>query len=225
MIGRFAIIGDLHGRVDKLDLLLMEANVSDNRTLIFVGDYINRGPDSCAVLDRLIELSVMLGDRAIFLRGNHEQSLLNWLAGGLRDSFLRNGGLSTVRSYTDDRSEGVLNRFIRTFPDAHREFIDNTQLYYENDNILVSHAGFDPLNFDRRDAEAMVFGQRSTPLLAENATKLLPAGGIAVFGHYVQDDCRPLIEKPLYCIDTGCGTLPDGRLTALLLPEGRTLQF
>jgi serine/threonine protein phosphatase 1 len=80
---RVIAIGDIHGRRDLLDQLLANiaaqpANKDDNNALVFLGDYIDRGPDSKGVVDRLLTLD-MPGWDAIFLRGNHEQAILDFL--------------------------------------------------------------------------------------------------------------------------------------------------
>lgn len=221
-----AVIGDVHGRSDKLEKLL-GSSIVDGRRLIFVGDYINRGPDSRGVIERLISARGSEGNAEAFhfLRGNHEELLLAWLLEGRRDPFIRIGGLATVRSYSIDRSPGALDRFATDFPSSHLDFLRRTAIYYEESGFLVSHAGFDPTNPTVRDLPAMVFGKRSGVLTASSAMTAFSTGKLVIFGHYVQECNAPRVEHPLYCIDTGCGTLPDGMLTALLLPELRIVQF
>lgn len=221
----YMVIGDIHGQLANLDRLLHGRDFAE-RTAIFVGDYINRGSQSRAVVDRLIQVREDRRDDMWFLRGNHEALLLRWLNGGPRDSFVRIGGLSTVRSYTQDRTPGVLDRFIETFPNKHQEFLAATKLYFETEDMLVSHAGFDPAIPDARDEETMAFGRRSARLTAGAARVAFGNHRKSVlFGHYVQSANMPLMDHPLYCLDTGCGTLIDGRLTAVLMPEHTVLQY
>jgi len=222
---KYVVVGDIHGQRNKLEALLSDPQVV-GRKLIFVGDYIDRGPDSMAVIDRLIDMRSKYGENVVFLRGNHEELLLRWLDGSSRGTYLAAGGLSTVRSYTSDRSAGVLERFRRSFPADHRAFLESTNIYFEDSSMLVSHAGFDPASPEVRDMETMVFGRRAIALTSDNARAALGAGGkVALFGHYVQRSMEPRIDPPLYCLDTGCGTIESGRLTVMLMPERIAVQY
>src|SRR5688500_7791566 len=96
-------IGDIHGRRDLLDRAIAtidEAGGPARRIVIFLGDYIDRGPDSRGVIERLIRLRETSRDELVFLRGNHEQILLDVVDGddsGLR--WLEHGGRETMASY------------------------------------------------------------------------------------------------------------------------------
>jgi serine/threonine protein phosphatase 1 len=212
-----AAVGDIHGRVDKLRSAISWLRRS-NRHVVFLGDYINRGPDSFATLQLLIEFNQYCQNGVTFLRGNHEASLLRLLDGGDNSSFLRHGGLTTVRSYTQDRSVGVLKRFVGSFPQDHHNFLTETTLYYEDSDWLLSHAGFDPAHPERRDELTMVGGDRASTLFGMLDVRHVLHKQV-VFGHYVQMSGRPYVRGGINCIDTGCGTLPTGKLTVLLLPE------
>ena len=215
-----AIVGDIHGDVEKL-LLALDSIESSVRRTIFVGDYIDRGREARCVLEVLSALRAHHGDRHIFLRGNHDHALLQWLNGGNPDSFLRHGGLATIRSYFPRPPATVLQEFLCSFPSEHYDFLASTAPYFEEPGLLVSHAGYDPADPSRRDLDAMVLG-RDPRVLSEVAPK---PQELTVFGHFVHADGRPLHRDGLFCLDTGCGTLPGGLLTVLLLPERHFMQF
>src|SRR2546423_14418728 len=90
-----AVIGDIHGRLDRLNRLL--AQLPEDRTLVFLGDYIDRGPESRGVLQRLRRLARQR--ECVLLCGNHEDMMLDALAGaydGAGTDWLRNGGDGTL---------------------------------------------------------------------------------------------------------------------------------
>jgi serine/threonine protein phosphatase 1 len=215
-----AVVGDIHGDAEKLRpaLDLLE---SSGRLVIFVGDYINRGRETRRVLELLSVFRRRWPDRHVFLRGNHEQALLQWLAGGSPHAFIRHGGLTTISSYFPQPTVSVLQDFLDSFPVQHQEFLASTTPYFEAPGLLVSHAGYDPDDLQRRDFEVMVLG-RNSRLLTHPVPK---PQELTVFGHYVQNGGQPFDKDGLLCLDTGCGTLADGRLTILLLPERRFVQF
>ena len=130
-------IGDIHGFSGALETLLGMLNLNEDR-LVFLGDYIDRGPDSRGVLERLIALSQ--NPNHIFLRGNHDDWmlrartekdwLLSWLGAGV-------GGKETMRSYgAASFKQGML----ALVPDSHWEFLERTRLWFEDDFHIYVHA-------------------------------------------------------------------------------------
>ena len=127
---RIFVIGDIHGCLDKLELLWERIDPRPGLDqLIFLGDYIDRGDDSSGVLDYLLELKEIYVD-TVFLMGNHEKMFVDFLAGVDRALFIYNGGESTLKSYLvrmEDYWEGrqgvldeeALNQW---HPDSHRDF-------------------------------------------------------------------------------------------------------
>lgn len=96
-------IGDIHGRLDALEAMLRRLAPVPQDVLVFLGDYIDRGPDSAAVLNCLIELDRKRGERDIFLMGNHEEMLFRWAGiledDGYRDAWLAVGGDEVLRQW------------------------------------------------------------------------------------------------------------------------------
>lgn len=142
MLSKKYVIGDIHGCAKTLSGLLFDVcSIQPEDTLIFLGDLIDTGPDSKAVLD--IILSLENKDIQI-VRGNHEQMLLNSLNNSnIMQNWYRNGGKSTLDSF---------NVFHPGFiEDKYLDIIFNTKFYVETDEYVITHAGLnfasdDPLN-------------------------------------------------------------------------------
>jgi len=104
-------IGDIHGCAKSLDALLERLELSDDDHLLFVGDYIDRGPDSKGVIDRLLDLREEY--ECTFLRGNHESLMLGYLNAGAFNLWRVNGGIATLQSYMKNGQPDV------EIPEAH----------------------------------------------------------------------------------------------------------
>jgi len=156
--GRIIAIGDLHGYCEPLFRLFDEIVPSHNDLLVFIGDYVDRGPDSREVVQALIDISkAHPGCR--FLKGNHEDMMLGALGFDAcvsdTNTWLYNGGGTTIRSY-GIRIEDLLTRSgipaagdLRTalrdaLPASHLNFISRLPLYIESEHFLFCHAGVSP---------------------------------------------------------------------------------
>lgn len=209
---RVAFIGDIHGDRVRLVGLLAKLDYR-NRRLIFLGDYIDHGPDSRGVVETLLEI----GNRrpnSIFLSGNHEIGLLAFLAGKL--SFLEYGwmgGLSTIRSYLGKADRDVLAELVAAIPSSHFEFLSNCKPFFETNNLVACHAGVNPARPQSRELSDIVLGRY--PALFHDGLKLDKR---VVCGHYLQTTQTPFVNTSVVCLNTGCGTV-GGPATALLYPE------
>src|SRR5678815_719209 len=117
-------IGDIHGCADELDDLLTRLPLQSGSTLVFLGDYIDRGPKSRQVIERVLDLRRHF--EVIALRGNHEQMLLEFLEGEsdqLVARFVLNGGSSTLASYADPSGHYGI-------PPSHEEFFRSLPYTY-----------------------------------------------------------------------------------------------
>jgi serine/threonine protein phosphatase 1 len=205
-----AIVGDIHGDAGRLASLLKAVK---GRRLIFVGDYINRGKDSNRTLTQLIRLRQAFPS-TVFLRGNHEQSFLEYLSDDLPFyKFASMGGLSTLKSYLTHASHDIRSEVLNVLPQEHLGFIEACGDYLETEEMIVSHCGIDPSNPDSRARADMVMESHNELFAGHFHPQKL-----VICGHYVQPSRLPYICSNLICIDTGCGT-SGGPLTALLLPE------
>jgi serine/threonine protein phosphatase 1 len=196
---RTIAIGDIHGCTKALIALLEAIRPFREDTLVFLGDYVDRGPDSRGTIDCLLTLQSKC--QTIFLRGNHEIALQGYLDGVLApDIWHQLGGRSTLVSY-GGRTEGI--------PEEHRQFIRACVPYYENKSHLFVHANYDP---------SLALGE--TPertLFWEHLHERLPGPHISNktvwLGHTPQLTGQVLDLKHLVCLDTFCfGT---GYLTAI----------
>lgn len=205
-------IGDVHGCALTLDALMERLHVKADDHLVFIGDYIDRGPDSKGVIDRLIEISTL--HRCTFLRGNHEALFLSYLDEGEFDIWSYNGGTATLDSYAEPGRGFVI-------PEEHIRFIRDTVLYLETDEFVFVHAGLKP---DRSVAENLARGDEMVFLWERDHLRIpddaLPWEKTVVCGH--TPVAQPINGPRLINIDTGCvyfmrPTL--GYLTAVRLPE------
>lgn len=217
---RVYAIGDIHGRLDLLDALLAMVD-ADNRaraptrvTFIFLGDLIDRGPDSAAVVDRLIELKRTASDTR-FLLGNHEEVMLLALEGDREAMklFERIGGRETMLSYGlppamldqadfDDLAE-LLRRCV---PREHVEFLSAFEDYIVLGDYAFVHAGVRP--------GTPVDAQKPSDLRWIRREFLRHRGTldkVVVHGHTIAEEveCRP------HRIGIDTGAYYTGRLTAL----------
>src|SRR5512145_3181090 len=131
-------IGDIHGYLDQLIACIekIRGEMKESDRIVFLGDYIDRGPMSYEVVDYLISFSKK--HDSVFLKGNHEAMFLDYVAGNDKSGiYLNNGGTATIKSYRKN-----LNEF--KIPEKHMDFYRNLRLYYEGDDFIAVHAGLNP---------------------------------------------------------------------------------
>lgn len=139
---RIFAVGDIHGCLSHLEKLIRMLPIQKEKDLlVFIGDYIDRGPDAKAVVDYVLDLRERLCP-TICLLGNHEQMFLDYMTTDLEaDTFLYNGGLETLASY------GLAGRrkiSPEDLPPGHAAFFQDLQHYYETDDFIFVHAGLRP---------------------------------------------------------------------------------
>jgi serine/threonine protein phosphatase 1 len=147
----FWAVGDVHGRYDLLAPLLERLLLTDD-PIVLVGDYINKGPDSAAVL-RLLKQATDTG-QVIALRGNHEELLLRYMIRPrvLTDMFLSYGGGATLQSFgiacdlplTDERKMSGVRNQLRDALGELTSWLETLPFLYTSGNVSVLHAGADP---------------------------------------------------------------------------------
>lgn len=138
-------IGDLHGCLDELEVLLDAIGARDEDRLVFLGDYVDRGPAIRALVERLVRLQEERPD-SVFLRGNHEDMLLDYLGlpgGHFGTAYVANGGAPTLESYGVPRGMRGAEA-AAFFPPAHLGFLQATTLFYQHDRFVFVHAGVRP---------------------------------------------------------------------------------
>jgi len=194
--GRLIAVGDIHGCLRPLQRLLEKIEPTTEDRLVFLGDYIDRGPDSRGVIGFLIDFRSRFPN-TVCLKGNHEAMLLDYLQGKDRDLFLGNGGTATLRQY---ESNGQLH-----IPADHLDFLHSLRLYYCEDSFIFVHAGLrSGIPLDKQD-ELDLLWIRWNFLYRDDDWK-----GTVVFGHTPFD--QPLREENRIGLDTGA--VYGGTLTA-----------
>lgn len=223
---RVYAIGDIHGRLDLLDRLL--GHIAEDIGLapaarvvvVFLGDLIDRGADSRAVIERVIagppRDGPLAASRYVSLRGNHEDILLQFLADfSVGPRWFRNGGLEAVRSYVGEVDAHLAHDYprlqkmlYRALPTHHLRFLSSIPAWHQEGDYLFVHAGIRPgIDLERQDPYDLMWIRE--PFLSAHET--LPK--MVVHGHTVVNE--PEVRHNRIGIDTGA--YRTGRLTALVL--------
>lgn len=222
-------VGDIHGRLDLLDQLLnkIEGDISARQpsqiVVVFLGDLIDRGPNSAGVVERLRTWEPPSG-KAIFLCGNHEEALIRILAGerNILPDWLRFGGAECLASYglspTVIRRQGkdeALAAIRAAIPAEHQAFLSSFADTFRFGDYLFVHAGIRP--------GIGISAQARTDLRWIRAGFLddqTDHGFVVIHGHTIS---RSVEERPNRIgIDTGA--YRTGRLTAVAI-EGTDRWF
>lgn len=135
-MGKTFVIPDIHGRYDLLVLALKVIEEYDGGTVVFLGDYIDRGPDSESVVTTLIKGPTNENFKWVTLMGNHESMMVEALSGDNESMWLVNGGFNTLDSY-----ERVLNK---TSLLTHRNWMSKLPKLYHDKHRVYVHASVDP---------------------------------------------------------------------------------
>ena len=226
---RTLAIGDIHGCTAQLDALLAAVAPTAADLLVFLGDYVDRGPDSRGALDRLIALQQ--SHRAVCLRGNHELMMVRSRDdAGERKMWLQVGGADTLASYG---SGGRLGK-LAAVPEAHWQFLEHDCVnWFETADAVFVHAGLTPGATMDEQTEQFLFWEFLDPA----SPPAHPAGKRVVCGHTAQKSGVPLVAGdavcidtrayaggPLTCLDVAAGTYWQadllGRVTTAALPPG-----
>ena len=213
MTGRILAIGDIHGCNGLLKRLLDRIRIDPLAdTLIFIGDYLDRGHEVREVIDTLLDLKETCSN-LICLKGNHESLFLNYyLEGRDEELFLSNGGQSTLDSYGISLGEARRGKGI---PENHIRFLTSLPFYHETDEYCFVHAGLRPgIALADQSSEDLLW------IRYEFIDTEWDFGRTVVFGH--TPFSKPLLEKNKIGIDTGA--IYGGRLTCIELPSRRIYQ-
>jgi serine/threonine protein phosphatase 1 len=235
-------IGDIHGNLPALESLLAEVlpELQPGDHLVFLGDYIDRGPDSRGCVERIVRLRDEAPFRVVTLMGNHEQWMLKSLQDSTRHSWILGmEAFDTIESYSPEAAAilrdaiGELGTriitdhprlpyeaFFDAMPRPHLEFFEALEVWHRTPDVLCVHGGFDsssgPVESQRPDD--LIWGTDSFPDAYDGDERV-------VYGHWgnaVLEGGRP---RPRIVNNTfGIDTLAHGVLTALRFPDERVLQ-
>lgn len=201
---RYIAITDIHGELEKLENVLSKIETRPDDIFVFMGDYIDRGPDSKGVVEKIIEISESF--KTICLIGSHEYALLHAEQDDYYNYLFWNyGGPATIKSY-GGRFENILQ--------THGEFFKSLKFYHLTDDYLFVHAGINP-KYKLEDQHETDFVYIRSAFY--NSKHNLPQK--IIFGHTEFDE--PLIQNDKICIDLGCGKYKDAKLCALILDNGK----
>lgn len=208
---RHLAIGDIHGCFHALTTLVDYVPLADDDVIVALGDYVNRGPHSSAVLDWLIACEQ--SRRLVALRGNHEVMTLDARDNQERwQRWLENGGDATLASYSPPDDRGRLS----DIPDAHWDFLERTRGWFELPTHFFVHANAYPEIPLSEQPDHMLYWEKfDDPPPHES-------GKIMVCGHTSQKSGLPLNIGHAVCIDTWA--YGRGWLTCLDVASGRFWQ-
>jgi serine/threonine protein phosphatase 1 len=152
-------IADLHGRIDLLEMAV--AKIADHAelpaTLVTLGDYVDRGPDSRQAIERLMKGLDDKGWRLICLKGNHEDIMWQTCRGIVPDCdwWLTNGGGATLISYGQEEGDEA---DVTVVPDEHLRWIERLPLMHVDKHRIFVHAGLDPnCSLDEQDPQEVIW--------------------------------------------------------------------
>jgi len=190
---RTLAIGDIHGCHTALATLLDYVKPTRDDQLIFLGDYIDRGPASRQVIETLLSLKQTCS--TIFLRGNHEEMILMARKTPTKSHSWQNcGGLETLISYAaNDRAD-----WVSLIPDSHWEFFERNTSFFETETDIFVHGCVDP-ELDMNEQSEWGLLWQSFPQLRQPHR----SGKRVVCGHTVQNNGHPTNIGFAVCIDTG----------------------
>ena len=223
-------VGDIHGCKELLNVIhnkIIEAskNKEGEKLLIYLGDYIDREPDIKGTIQTLIDFQPENFTK-VFLLGNHEQMLLDFMAGKRNSLYiwLGNGGLETLESYGNDMNsyidhsmelkdeELIRKQFTRLLPFSHKNFFNQLILNYEWGNYFFVHAGINPnLPLDKQEKETMLWTREKSFFNSK-----MTCSKIIVHGHTPVEK----IEKYPFRINLDTGSFYSGKLSCLKIENG-----
>lgn len=174
--GRIAFVGDIHGEPSMLVDLHAQLPLEQLERVVFLGDYVNRGSGSSAVMELLVDLSS--DPKYVFLQGNHDRVFLNAIETGDLGRFLRMGGARTVLSYVKHPVGPDVSAQLRSaVPEAHVRLLRMLTDRFEDEEVVATH----DIRLAPEDGRFRVAGH-------------LPVGA------------TPRLDRHTALIDTGCGT-------------------
>ncbi|QDV64241.1 metallophosphoesterase family protein [Crateriforma conspicua] len=204
---RRLVIGDIHGCGKALRTLIESIDPTSDDEIVFLGDYVDRGPNSRDVVDQILELQNRC--RVVTLRGNHEIMMLGVLCGGCDPAvWLASGGKSTLASYG-----GSLSRV----PSAHVQFFQQLRPFYETADRIFVHAGYEHDVSPAMTDDAVMYWNHLT-----NVPPPHHSGKRVYVGHTPQPHGNVLDLGHIICLDTYC--FGGGYLTAMDVDTSEIIQ-
>jgi serine/threonine protein phosphatase 1 len=236
-------VGDIHGNLPALNDLLrqLQGEVAARDTIVFLGDYIDRGPDTKGCVDAILEFQQEVSARVVCLRGNHEEWFLRTLHDDRRHSWLLGmEALDTIRSYSAEAAQALraamseaglslfgkrcalpYGLFFDTMPETHRVFFKGLVPYHQSEDCVCVHGGLDPqiTRLEDQPVDALIWGAIGFPDRYRGTATV-------AYGHWnnavvnAEGWPTPKIIGPTIGLDT----ISHGVLTAVRLPDHKLFQ-
>ncbi len=206
-MGRIIGISDIHGEYEKLCRVLEKIAPKKDDTLVFMGDYIDRGKKSREVVDKIIDMKNVCN--CVYLTGSHEYAMLHAKSDEYYNYLFWNyGGDATAESY------GGFDNIMK----VHGNFFNSLKFYHIIGKYLFIHAGVRiGVPLEEQSEEDMVY------IRSAFYTKRHHLPYKIIFGHTEFDS--PQVQEDKICIDTGCGKYKNAPLTAIVIDKNGNESF
>jgi len=227
-ISQVFAIGDVHGCKSLLErihkkILKKSKKVKGNKILIYLGDYVDRGHKAKETIDAIINFRPK-DFKCIFIRGNHDQMLLDFVNGKSESLtvWLYNGGAETLKSYcgreivdnllnSSSKKQQIREKFIKALPKEHLHFFNGLQFFYTWKDYFFVHAGIDPSRPLSKQRKTDMIWTRTPKFLASNQ----PFEKIIVHGHTPSKNVEKKINR--INLDTGAVYSEYGKLSCMFI--------
>jgi len=242
------VIGDIHGSAKLLSVLItkIEAQLRENDIIVFLGDYIDGGPDTKDVISQLIALRQRYGNKTIFLKGNHEQWFSQTYHDHTKTSWVIGmQGLSTIKSYSTEAAVLIENEirliglklfqnekikpfsyktFFESMPKDHLQFlIDDLKRYYEGDGLICTHSGINPkVPLSEQLDDDLYWNDPAEMMELWKGPQTLVIGHADTAAIDLSMEGKPIIKEYIVLLDTGADTRDI--LTAVRFPDREIIQ-
>jgi len=214
---RLFVVGDIHACPAELEVLIHSLPLQEQDRLVFLGDYVDRGPGSREVIDFLLDLQSSREGEIVFLKGNHEDMFLHYMgySGHYGEAFLFNGGHMTLKSY--GLSPLLAGQDVAdALPEAHLRFLLGLRTFYLAEDILCVHAGVNPLrSLEEQNEEELLWIRQE---FIDNPHTLPYT---VIFGHTPQ---REVFFHLPYKVGIDTGLVYGGKLSCLEVVENKLFQ-
>src|SRR6476660_3264477 len=236
-------VGDIHGNLLALHDILgqLRGAAAAGDTIVFLGDYNDRGPDSKGCVDAILEFQQEVSARVVCLRGNHEEWFLRTLREHQRHSWLLGmDAFETIRSYSTEAAQALREAmseaglslyvsrcalpyglFFDTMPAAHHVFFESLLPYHQSEDCICVHGGLDPQipRLEDQSVHALIWGASGFPDQYRGTATV-------AYGHWNNPDVNVQGWPPPKIIGStiGLDTISHGVLTAVRLPDHQLFQ-
>ncbi len=219
------VVSDIHGHIKQFEEMLTHWNPED--TLVVLGDLIDRGPESLKVIEKVMALQQTYGEQVIFLKGNHEDMLLNFLNNPIEKQahYYINGGLETMQNFLAQLPDAVANESytaqaeaVKTHFKLQLEFLATAPTHHIIGQVLLTHAGFNSEFATLEQSTTRDFLWIRKHYLQANKTPY-----VNVFGHtpltYIHESHDVWVSDDQRYIGIDGGCYMSGQLNAVLLAQ------